>query len=261
MENVNYFNKKAIIFFYFYYFHQQKHSPWEGAIRTNAIIYAPFLQNPSVVRNGLFHVTDWLPTLAKLAGVNLNSRIKIDGIDQWSAINSGSMVRNEVVNLDNVLGFGSYIYHNYKLVNGSLGDLSYDGWLASKNTNGDIDPVSYALNVLNSTVSKAIMSIQKKSRLCIDKILELRAAATITCTNGVKKNPCDPRKSPCLFDIFEDPCEENNLAGMRPNIKNSLLSRYRDRVGQAIPSGRKQSDPACDPINFDMNWNWWQFDS
>lgn len=177
-------------------------------------------------------------------------------------INNGAIgIRNEVVNLDNVLGFGSYIYYTYKLVNGSLGDGSFDGWLASKNNNGYIDPVNYAINVLQSPVSQSIMSIQKKNRLCVDKILELRAAATVSCSNGVGKNSCDIKKGPCVFDIFDDPCEENNLANSRPLLRQSLLTRYGVQVRSAIPSGRKKSDPASDPVNFNRNWQWWQADS
>lgn len=240
---------------------QQKHSAWEGAVRTNAIIYSPFLKSPCVVRNKLFHVSDWLPTLAKMTGVRLDPLVKIDGMDQTRAINNDAMVRIEIPNFDNVLGFGSYIYNTLKIVNGSLGDGSVDGWLASKNNNGDIDPATYALYVLNSPASKAIMSTQKKNRLSIDKILSIRSEATVSCSNNVRKNPCDIKKGPCIFNIFEDPCEENNLADSWPAIRYGMLARFNDKVGSAVPSARKSPDIASDPINFDLDWNWWQADS
>lgn len=219
------------------------------------------MANQGVIRNQLMHVSDWLPTLGKIAGFQFDPRIKLDGVNQWNMINNGGNApRSEIVNFDNVFGFGSYIYYTFKFVNGTLSNGIYDGWLASKNNNGDIEPLEYALRVLNSTVSRAIFSIQKKN-LCVDKILELRKAATISCSNSVTKNTCDLKKGPCLFDIFEDPCEQNNLANTRPVIKASLERRYKEKVNLAIPTRRRKSDPACDPINFDLNWNWWQRDS
>lgn len=207
------------------------------------------------------HVSDWLPTLGKLAGVKFN-REKLDGVDQWGVINGGGFpARNEIVNIDNVLNFGSFIYGPYKLVNGSLAGGTFDGWLSSTNKSYNNDPIDYALNVLTSEASRAILSIQKKNRLSIDKILQIRSLATARCTNGVEKNGCDLSKGPCVFDIYNDPCEENNLAGKRPMILRSLLQRYNERVHQAVPSRRQPTDPASDPVHFDLNWQWWQEDS
>lgn len=208
------------------------------------------------------HVADLLPTVGKLAGIKFDPHNKLDGIDQWGVIKyGGTAARNEIVNFDNIQGFGSYIYNKYKLVNGTISNGIYDGWLASKSNDGNNDSISYAINVLNSTASRSIYSIQKKNRLTIDKILDLRASATIRCSNALKKNPCDPRKAPCIFEIFEDPCEENNLASSRSATLKRMLSRFNDKVKTAVPSGRKPADPACDPINFDLNWQWWQEDS
>ena len=48
---------------------------------------------PQAVRGtsskALFHVTDWLPTLVKLAGGVLDRNSKLDGLDIWSAIATG----------------------------------------------------------------------------------------------------------------------------------------------------------------------------
>lgn len=210
------------------------------------------------------HVTDLFPTLLKQAGVKAGKleRMKLDGHDQWNVINSGgNPVRNEVVNIDDVFGFGMYMLHSYKLVNGTFANGIYDGWLSSNNINGESDSIDYALNVLNSAASRAIMSSQKRNRLNVDKILELRKAATVSCSNGVEKNSCDLNAGPCLFDIYDDPCEENNLAQSRPAILKAMLMRYNILKASAVPSRRQPSDKACDPINFNLNWNWWQMDS
>lgn len=172
----------------------------------------------------------------------------------------GISPRSEVLNIDDVRGFGSYISHHMKFVNGSSNEGVFDGWLASKNDNGFIEPTLYAKEVRKSEVSRAISAVQRKT-LSIDKILELRKAATISCSNSVTKFPCDLKIAPCLFDIYEDPCEENNLANTQPLIRIALEKRYQERKQLVVPSRRKPSDPACDPVNFNLNWNWWQKDS
>lgn len=242
----------------------QKNSGWEGGIRTNAVVYAPFLQNPRSIRNQLIHVTDLFPTLLNLAGVRTDNRWKLDGVDQWNVISQGAKpVRKEVISFDNVFGFGAYIAQNYKLVNGSSDDSgTVDGWLASKNNNGNNDPIDYAINVLSSPASRAILSIQNRNRLSIDKILELRKAATVRCTNGVEKTSCDPvNDGPCLFNILDDPCEENNLAQSKPAMLYAMKKRYDALVSQAVPSRRRPIDIRSDPMFFNGNWEWWQKDT
>lgn len=210
------------------------------------------------------HVSDLFPTLLKLAGVRTDSRWKLDGVDQWNVISLGSRpVRNEVVSFDDVFGFGAFITQNYKLVNGSSDESgATDTWLGSKNNNGNNDPIDYALSVLSSPASRAILSIQTGNRLGIDKILELRKAATVRCTNGVEKTPCDPYyDGPCLFNIVDDPCEENNLARSRISLLRSMKMRYDALVKQAVPSSRRPADSDADPIFFNGNWEWWQKDT
>jgi len=76
-----------------------------------------------------------------------------------------------------------------------------------------------------------------------------------------KKNPCDLLKAPCLFNIDEDPCEENNLAEEKASMLKLLLKKYNEVQRTSVPSRRQPTDPLCDPKFFDNNWNWWQVDS
>jgi arylsulfatase B len=236
------------------YSFQQKGSNWEGAIRTNAIIYAPFLANRGVIRDQIFHVSDWLPTFSSLAGFKINTRL--DGVDQWRMINhGGESVRNEIVTVDDVFGFGSLIQGKYKLLNGTADGGIYDGFLSSKSAEHSNDSSEYAHDVLNSKVS---MTIQ--SNLTAEKIMKLRKSATVTC-GVVAENSCDLIHRPCLFDILKDPCEKNNLAENRPLIYKAMRLRYFERTRFTVPSRFRESDPACDPKYFNNNWNWWQQDS
>ena len=64
----------------------QKFSPFEGGVRVPAFVHSPLLPaaRRGGVYDGLFHVTDWLPTLVRLAG-GAPPR-NVDGVDQYEAI-------------------------------------------------------------------------------------------------------------------------------------------------------------------------------
>ena len=62
--------------------------PFEGGVRTFAMISGPNIPTNSEY-NGIFHITDWLPTLAKAMKVE-SDFTKIDGIDQFDALCTSS---------------------------------------------------------------------------------------------------------------------------------------------------------------------------
>lgn len=75
-----------------------KHWVFEGGVRSAAFIYSSLLKNPGTQHNGLFHIVDWLPTLAKLGGGNTSRTLPLDGFDIWNAIQEGgnSSPRTEI---------------------------------------------------------------------------------------------------------------------------------------------------------------------
>ena len=44
------------------------------------------------------------------------------------------------------------------------------------------------------------------------QIYKLRAQAEVTCAMYEEPQPCYPLIKPCLFNVLNDPCEDNNLA-------------------------------------------------
>lgn len=71
-------------------------------------------------------------------------------------------------------------------------------------------------------------------------------------------NNCNPLKSPCLFNIREDPCERINLASSRPMVLLSLenaLVKYKKGIKkpQNLPS-----DENADPRKWNNTWVPWQ---
>lgn len=84
-----------------------KHFLWEGGVHVPAFVYSELIPQASrdVDFEGLFHVTDWYPTLVGVAGETpgygttvVDEALKGDGLYQWdSLLANGDFVRNEVV--------------------------------------------------------------------------------------------------------------------------------------------------------------------
>ena len=94
-------------------FRGQKHELYEGGVRTFALLSSPRLPRRlrGAAHDGLFHVTDWLPTLLALAGghqrlgdetaANAAARKPLDGVDQLGCVVAGGECRDEVLlNID-----------------------------------------------------------------------------------------------------------------------------------------------------------------
>lgn len=98
-----------------------KTSVFEGGVRVPAFIFSPLIKNKSRASDDYVHVTDWLPTIYKLAGGNISEIADIDGIDQWSTISKAEKTKREslLINIDEVLGPQAAIIENYKLVRGN----------------------------------------------------------------------------------------------------------------------------------------------
>ncbi|KAL7036444.1 hypothetical protein ACKWTF_008813 [Chironomus riparius] len=233
----------------------QKQSGWEGAIRTNAIVYAPSLPK-AVVRNNLFYIADWLPTLKTIAGANFKINTKIDGIDQTKMLYNNRELRNELVTIDDVFGFGSYIFNGLKLVNGSSSNGQFDSWLGSNNNTNAVDDKAYMENLLLSPVAKSI-----KPPITLRNIDRMRSSAKICCTKEKNKQSCDLLKGPCLYNLNDDPCEENNIANRNKILFSFMLLKYKNSLADLVPTRRKLSDPQCDPVYFNYTWNAWQQNS
>ena len=75
-----------------------------GGVRGAGFIHSPLLENPGRVSKDLIHVTDWLPTIVSLAGLQIPKN-KFDGYDQWDTLqNEKASPREEILlNIDDKL--------------------------------------------------------------------------------------------------------------------------------------------------------------
>lgn len=92
------------------------------------------------------------------------------------------------------------------VVSGSTYSGEWDSWYGPSGREGEYD----INRVLTSFAGKALSSINKS--LNADEIIKLRRKSEVTCSNRTKKTDCKPLVAPCLFNIDQDPCEQQNLA-------------------------------------------------
>lgn len=231
------------------------------------------------VSNQLIHISDWLPTFAKLAGINVDG--KIDGKNVWGALsyNLESPRREILAHHDSSAPYMAYISENFKLVSGSTYKGKYDQWLSKEIDSSEGNATfehAYSQAILSSEVGQALLkfSSTKKNQthnyvgttsdmISDDEINEIRAKAKVSCngftppTDNSSAKSCNPLVAACLFDIHNDPCETTNLASQFPDIVKKLQLKldYYGRI--AKPVRNKPGDPRSNPADFDGCWTWW----
>ena len=82
-----------------------------GGVRGAGFIHSPLLENPGRVSKDLIHVTNWLPTIVSLAGLQIPKN-KFDGYDQWDTLQNGKASPREEI----LLNIDDKIFHNSALI-------------------------------------------------------------------------------------------------------------------------------------------------
>ena len=232
----------------------QKGGVWEGGCRVPACIYSPLIQSNRRVSNEFMHITDILPTMASVANISITDE-SIDGINQWETISKKKPTeRNEILyQIESVLGFSGLMIDGWKLVNGSE-NLNFSGWLGGSGEYMETSFDEYFGMMESSHAFKSLPKLESKV------IKDLMKKSSTMCNKNSPVTKCNPRSSPCLFNIIDDPCEMNNLAESYPEKVEYLFSGLKRFSKVMVPSIRKFSDPSCDPKNFNDTWNWWRKD-
>lgn len=226
-------------------------------------IWSPMLKNRERVSNQLIHISDWLPTLARMAGIKITDHI--DGKNIWNALSYNlPSPRTEILcHYDAKAPYKAYISGNYKYVSGSTYNGTYDKYLSAPNEISEENVAfrdNYAESVLASDAGKAL----SKYALTIEheEINEIRKKAKVTCNGHSPPHEnsseyCDPIKSPCLFDIIDDPCETTNLAAQLPQMMAEIEEKVEYYGKIAKPIRNKPHDERANPAHFGGIWTWW----
>lgn len=237
-----------------------------------AAIWSPLLKYRQRVSNQLIHITDWLPTFAKIAGVPLNRRI--DGKNVWSALSRDlPSPRKEILNhYDPIEPYMAIRSDNYKYVFGSTYSGLYDKWLSTTSKpdeENQLFATSYGENVLASDAGLALLPYSNSkskqnphSRMTATEVNDIRRKAKISC-NGLRPAAnnsffaCDAVTAPCLFDLENDPCETSNIAALYPHIVKLLENRLEHFKNMSETPRNVPGDPRSNPQNFGGVWTSW----
>ncbi|XP_052873087.1 arylsulfatase B-like [Anopheles cruzii] len=237
----------------------QKASPWEGAVRGVAFIWSPLLTARGYVSEQWIHVSDWLPTLGRAAGIGAIPRTDspIDGQDQWSALQSGSGLGPRSVVMNNVedrCNYSSYTKRGWKYVSGSCADGQYDGWLGELPDHDQLPEQQYFDLLMAPDTLGQVLRLPPP-----DKVRSLRATSTLQCQNAAEPDrPCEPLVAPCLFNLLEDPCERRNIAQQHPAIVDELYADVLYYRRHSVRPRNQPPDSRSDPASYNYTWTWWQ---
>jgi arylsulfatase A-like enzyme len=105
---------------------------YEGGVRVAAFATWDGRIKPGTTVSAALHITDWYPTLLKLAGASLDQKLPIDGRDAWPAITAGAPSPHDEILLNSAPNKGALRVGDWKLVvNGSAKDDEADGGSAT----------------------------------------------------------------------------------------------------------------------------------
>ncbi|KAM0735511.1 Arylsulfatase J [Formica fusca] len=229
-----------------------KNTLWEGGVRGTGLIWSPRLVRPGRVSRQMIHITDWLPTLITAAGGNALNLTLIDGMNLWNALSEDteSPRANILHNIDDIYGVSAITVGDWKLIQGSTYKGAWDGWYGPSGREWIYD----ADGVISSTAGRAVTSVGLS--VTTEIIWFLRENAMIKCPPKNDSLPiCKPLEEPCLFNVYQDPCEDNNLVKQFPTIVRKLQEELKKINNTAILPGNLPWDSKADPNLWDHTWN------
>ncbi|XP_059046112.1 arylsulfatase B-like [Achroia grisella] len=237
-------------------FRGTKGTPWDGAARAIALLWHSSL-SPKI-HDGLFHVTDWLPTLVNAAGGNISEQI--DGINQWDTINHDEKSKrlDILITIDDLNGWAAFRQGDFKIIVGDVNQNfsvfyskelkvlrtpipSYEGMLLECDTNR-------IFREMLDLVMDVDLAFSKRKELIVTNIHE----------NEMDVNLCVPTKAKgCLFNITADPSETNDLWNSLPELVRHMTLRLRILWMEMIPRRQPESDSRANPSNRNYIWYPW----
>eukprot|EP00656_Telonema_subtile_P051077 TRINITY_DN6788_c0_g1_i1.p1 TRINITY_DN6788_c0_g1~~TRINITY_DN6788_c0_g1_i1.p1 ORF type:complete len:540 (+),score=121.10 TRINITY_DN6788_c0_g1_i1:104-1723(+) len=180
-----------------YPFRGNKALIWEGGTRVPGFVHSPLLPKAAqgTVSRGLYHVTDWLPTITKLAGASVSRNFALDGHDIWDSVSSGAASpRTEML-------------YNVNPVSGGQAGAPKAGLRM-----GEYKVLCWSYSIAG-----------------IDG-----ANSTGPCSPCHGANDPELKKGPVLYNLDTDPGESTNLAKEQPDVLEKLLARLKELAVQSV---------------------------
>lgn len=108
-----------------------------------------------------------------------------------------------------------------------------------------------------SAILKSEVMQSLTNSLSEELIIKLRNAAKISCHKSKQREICDSKKSPCLFNIKEDPCETNNILTNNKKIVREIERKLVAFRRTMIPPRNKRTESIANPRFYNNTWvNW-----
>ncbi|XP_042148472.1 LOW QUALITY PROTEIN: arylsulfatase B [Ixodes scapularis] len=234
----------------------QKMSLSEGGVRAPALLWSPLLSAAEgSIFDGLFHITDWLPTFYELAGGSPSSLGAIDGVSQLGALTRQTTApRKEVlINIDPEENCSAIIEGNFKLVLGVAEQGLYENWYPL------LGHVDWESDKPRQECEKSVVA-RVLEHHGVRPVCGSRTGAYATPVQCGARDPsreCVPTKSLCLFNLSKDPCEYNNVADQHPEVVERLLAKLATYNASSIPPANVPLDMRSNPALHDNVWVSW----
>lgn len=184
-----------------------KFTQFQGGVKVPAFIYSPLLSTfQGSTYDDIFHVTDWLPTIASFAGATSFIDGTLDGIDMAGALRNevGAEKREQVI-----LHFNSWST-----------PASGDEHLDSRAEIGNFSGMSAAIMVNNTwklIMGEAVDKVYTPSQNCTGMICSLTPQTGLSLLFNIADDPSEDYDASQLFpEVF------NNLSSILLNVYNSL---------------------------------------
>ncbi|KAF8791977.1 Arylsulfatase B like protein [Argiope bruennichi] len=227
-----------------------KYTYWEGGIHLPAIIWSPLLNlKKPQISNQLMHVSDWLPTLYKLAGGSIDDLGPIDGIDMWQSLvdDSPSPRTDMLQNLDPIAGTSAFRQGHLKVTNGTI-PSDFNVWLGPSGLENFNGPTTYEWVFKNGSVVRDVLL--KMGLWIVEDPDDVYENLRITCEQPPPKEAfeCDPLVKPCLFNVTADPCEYYDIADQNPDAVKEMMDKILKYKSEEMWPQSKEIDPAANPM-------------
>lgn len=236
---------------------------FEGGLRAVGLVHGYGIVSPGRLTNGLFHVTDWVPTL--LAAVDGNQANSSSRFNSYADVPVGRKSNGDAGQWDTAScepawreGDG---VNNFPMLRspgeGSMrSEIIHVTQASGSNLNSQAIRVGDYKLVWNPASSDCSLTHPGWYRPP-----SLNSSTTFTVVCGPEPQVLDncSSKSPCLFNIAADPYEHMNLAPSEPQIVAKLKARlqaYKLHTVQPMTVFRKL-DPRADPSHFGGVWHPW----